>query len=338
MDPQRRVQVVLGEAERTDGLLRFILEGEGFDIIGLASDDDELARVLRGARPEVVVLDGGISAPAALEARDRVEGASLVVVWPDGVAAVIAEERVDPSSSISDLGNAVRRAAKAAELARVGDTTIRVPEAQATRIHEESRAEIRSPDVRNDPPLPTRSRGRRSQLLIAATTWVLALTALTAIAIALPNALDPSPRHGGGRPSPGVSVKRPDETTDTSQRAGDTKGAATCDDLAAPETRTDRSRGSASPEPVRAQGCPPDRPQGQAGTKGKGGDRPDDPGSQANGKGPPNPVPGDGRGGTDGSQETDGDGLEHGNAGNAGKGQEHGLAGDAGRAENGNPG
>ena len=70
MDHQRRVQVVLGEAERTDGLLRFVLEAEGFDIVGLASDDHELVRVLRGARPAVVVLDGGISAAAAVEARN----------------------------------------------------------------------------------------------------------------------------------------------------------------------------------------------------------------------------------------------------------------------------
>ncbi len=116
MDHQRTVQVVLGEAERTDGLLRFVLEAEGFDIVGLASDDHELVRVLRGARPAVVVLDGGISAAAALEARKGSHGAALVVVWPDGVSAAIAEERVDPYEAIADLGDAVRRAARQAEL------------------------------------------------------------------------------------------------------------------------------------------------------------------------------------------------------------------------------
>src|SRR5687768_12130152 len=107
MDQERRVQVVLGEAERTDGLLRFVLEAEGFDMVGLASNDEELSRVLRGARPSVVVLDGGISATAALEARERADGAALVVVWPEGVSAVLAEERVEPSMAIEDLGNAV---------------------------------------------------------------------------------------------------------------------------------------------------------------------------------------------------------------------------------------
>ena len=108
MDHQPRVQVVLGEAERTDGLLRFVLEGEGFHIIGLAADDRELTRVLRGARPAVVVLDGGISAAAALEARRSSPGASFVVVWPDGVSAAVAEEHVEPDLVISDLGDAVR--------------------------------------------------------------------------------------------------------------------------------------------------------------------------------------------------------------------------------------
>ena len=69
IDRERRVQVVLGEAERT-GILRFVLEGEGFDIVGMASTDEELERVLLGARPSVIVLDGGISVAAALEARD----------------------------------------------------------------------------------------------------------------------------------------------------------------------------------------------------------------------------------------------------------------------------
>ena len=111
MGSERRVQVVLGEAERDDGLLRFVLEAEGFDLVGLASSDEELARVLRGARPSVVVLDGGISAAAASNARESVGDAALVVVWPDGVSAVLAEERVDPSLVIEDLGDAVRRAA-----------------------------------------------------------------------------------------------------------------------------------------------------------------------------------------------------------------------------------
>ena len=126
MQRERRVQVVLGEAERADGLLRFVLEAEGFDLIGMASNDEELSRVLRGAKPSVLVLDGGISAAAALDARQRINGAALVVVWPDGVSAVLAEERVEPHMVIEDLGDAVRRAAARVERA----DTIVVPEAE----------------------------------------------------------------------------------------------------------------------------------------------------------------------------------------------------------------
>ncbi len=339
MDPRRRVQVVLGEAERTDGLLRFILEGEGFDIIGLASDDHELARVLRGARPDVVVLDGGISAAAAVEARERAEGASLVVVWPDGVAAVIAEERVDPSSSISDLGEAVRRAAGSA---KVSHTIIRVPDVRAAHVQEESQAEIPYPDIRQDPPVPSRSRGRRGQLLVAAATWMLALTALTTIAIAVPNALKLSSRQGE-RPSSGVSVNRPDERTTTPQRPTDTGRRPACDAPATPQGRTSSSRGATS-EPVRAQGCPPDGAQGDAGNKGDRGGRPDDPGNQANGQDPPGPVSGHAQGGTNGSQETDSEEREHasggkaGTGGSAGKGQEQSSVGNATRTDTGTAG
>ncbi len=53
MQRERRVQVVLGEAERADGLLRFVLEAEGFDLVGMASNEEELSRVLRGAKPSV---------------------------------------------------------------------------------------------------------------------------------------------------------------------------------------------------------------------------------------------------------------------------------------------
>jgi hypothetical protein len=344
---EHRVQVVLGEAERTDGLLRFVLEGEGFDVVGLASNDDELLRVVAGARPEVLVLDAGISAPAAAEARKRADGAALVVVWPDGVAAVLAEERVDPFDSISDLGDAVRRAAKRAEPRQ---SSVRVPGGPGpTPIVESGRAGVRTGASRassRPTTTPARSRGRRGQLVIAATTWILALTALTAIGIALPEAMDPSPRHGGGRPSPGVSASRepePDERT-APERNGDT--ARRCDAQTAPNDRTDRSRDTAASAPVGARGCPQGRGQGDSANKGKGesGGRPDDPGSQADGRGSSDREPPAGIGGNDGSQGSGGEGQGYGNAGkpadagNTEKAQEGGLAGNDGRSENGNSG
>jgi hypothetical protein len=337
MDPEHRVQVVLGEGEPNDGLLRFILEGEGFDIVGLASDDDELARVLRGARPEVMVLDGGISAPAALEARERAKGASLVVVWPDGVAAVIAEERVDPSSSIWELGDAVRRAA---ESAHVPQAVVRVPEAQAALGDEERRPE-RYAEVRIDPPPPAHARGRRGQLLVAAATWMLALTALASIAVAVPNALNLSSRNGGGRPSSVVPRDHsddvsPDEGTATPRPTEAIERPPACDDPDTRKVRTDRAQGAVPAARGRVEGCPQRREKDDAGTKGGG--RPDDPGSKGNGPGSKGETPSDDRGRPDGSNKPDREPPETGRSGDRGNGQGKSSTGHAARTDAGNTG
>ena len=224
MDHQPRVQVVLGEAERTDGLLRFVLEGEGFDIIGLAADDRELTRVLRGARPAVIVLDGGISAAAALEARRSSPGASLVVVWPDGVSAAVAEEHVEPDLVISDLGDAVRRAGRRAELRKPPD-----PMPELLRRATTDRpvpAPVRKAPVRNTPSRPARTGRRGSGLLVAAATWLLVITALGTIAIAVPKALDRS-RERAPRSSPSRAVDpRPSEKAEAPERTSDTREPA----------------------------------------------------------------------------------------------------------------
>jgi hypothetical protein len=287
MDLQTRVQVVLGEAERTDGLLRFILEGEGFDIIGLASDDSELARVLRGARPEVIVLDGGISATAAFEAKQASPRSSLVVVWPDGVSAVLAEERVDPHLVISDLGEAVRRAGRRAKLREP-----RVPMPELLRIATTARpvpAPVRKASVRNTPPKPVRTARRGSRLLVAAATWMLVITALATIAVAVPRAFDASPGERAPRPSPSERVpdhspsetvnQGPDERTEAPEQTGGTGQPATCDAPGGAGNGTDRSRGRADADPARTQGCRRDRKSNE-GSKSQGPLPPDDPGSQ----------------------------------------------------------
>jgi hypothetical protein len=350
MDHQRRVQVVLGEAERTDGLLRFVLEAEGFDIVGLASDDHELVRVLRGARPTVVVLDGGISATAALEAREGSHGAALVVVWPDGVSSAIAEERVDPYEAIADLGDAVRRAGHRAELdgqaerreAERREALIRIPEARdvAPTI-------VRGvPRVRRERPTPARSGGRRAQLLVAAATWMLVLTALTTIAIAVPNALGLFPGRGRAHPSMIGSVNRrpadprPEEKMTTPERTPDTVGTS-CDARVARQDRADRSDGHARSDATRARGCPRDHGQhpGKSTSGKKAGGRPDDPGSKANENGSSKKEKP--RSGDDGSQDGGGSTVEHGNgggSGSAGKVKEKARTGNGGRSEHGNAG
>jgi len=359
MDHQRRVQVVLGEAERTDGLLRFVLEAEGFDIVGLASDDHELVRVLRGARPAVVVLDGGISVAAALEARKRSHGASLVVVWPDGVSAVIAEERVDPYEAIADLGDAVRRAARQAELG--GHAERREAERREMLIHIPEARDVAPTIVSGaarvpfDRPTRARSRGRRARLLVAAATWMLVLTALTTIAIAVPNALGLFPGRGGAHPSLIGSVNRrpadprPEEKMTTPERTpDDPAGSTSCDAQVARHDRADRSDGHARSDPARARGCPQDQGQhhgkstsGKSKSGKKDGGRPDDPGSKANGNGSSKKEKPKPSGGRDRSQDDGGSTVEHGNgegSGSSGKDKEKERTGNGGRSENGNAG
>jgi hypothetical protein len=315
MDQQPRVQVVLGEAERTDGLLRFVLEAEGFDIIGLASDDEELGRVLRGARPAVVVLDGGISVAAALDARRRSHGAALVVVWPDGVSAVIAEERVDPYEAIADLGDAVRRAVRRTELDEELErrtALIRIPDAPDVAPTIVRPALPRQGENR---PVPARPRGRATHVLVAAATWMLILTALTTIAIAVPNALGLFPGRGGGRPTGIGSVHRrpsdprPEDKIVAVERADDT-GSATCRGGTAPHGRAIGSDGRA--ESNHARTCHPAHGQNKTEKKSKPA-----PGSDPGSKVHKEPKPRDERAG-DGSNRSGDSAVAHGNGGSAG--------------------
>ena len=337
-----RTQIVLGEAERT-GILRFVLEGEGFDIVGLASSDEELERVLAGARPSVIVLDGGISATAALEAKERVSGASLVVVWPAGVAAVLAEEQVDPQLVIEDLGEAVRRASRRAE---VRTSPILVPDLPdvASPIEERHVAPAR---WGNDfPPEPVRPGRNRSRVLVAVATWTMVLTTLTTIAVAVPNALDlfagdraprrsSSPAQTRRTDDKAVGMLTPPGPTSSptgSEQVGEKSGPASCE---APQDvgRADQSRDGAT-HPVRANGCPRGRGDGNRGQDGGG--KPDDSGSRANedkdakdAKDKENHGRG---GGTENreEQESGGSGVEH--------RPEIDHVRDAGRSDNANPG
>ena len=168
------VQVVLGEGE--PGLLRIILEAEGFHVVGQARGDAELRRVLDATHPSVVVLDAGISAPAAMDARTRALGARVVVVWPVAVRTNLADERVDPSSVLRDLGSAVRRAAERAH--PVLDTIVAVPDSPVIG----SPVDTGARSLRVVPPLveATPPRPRRRVGVLVAASLLLLLTASAA--------------------------------------------------------------------------------------------------------------------------------------------------------------
>jgi type IV secretory pathway TrbD component len=335
------VQVVLGEAERDDGLLRFVLEAEGFDLVGLASSDEELDRVLRGARPSVVVLDGGISAAAAFHARECVEDAALVVVWPDGVSAVLAEERVDPSLVIEDLGDAVRRAADRLRPAADPIVVLDAGGGAAVVVDSDPDPSPTSwPSAAEGPTTTTTRRaGRRMQVLVAAATWFLVLTALAAIATAVPHVVD---TFRGGRSERPSTVTSPEPTgrSDLVTNGSPERQQDRCGD-AVNGNGTENGNATENGNGVRAQGCPSG---GQAaGTGDHGGGRPDDPGSQGNGGSSGNAGS---NGGSSGASSEDagssGDDVSHGRSDeehggsrtgmSEGAEEDHGRAGENGRS------
>ncbi len=335
MGSERRVQVVLGEAERDDGLLRFVLEAEGFDLVGLASSDEELARVLRGARPSVVVLDGGISAAAASNARECVGDAALVVVWPDGVSAVLAEERVDPSLVIEDLGDAVRRAA---DRVRPAPEPIVVPDAgEGTALLVVDTLPDPSPSLQPAMTVLPRPRraGRRMQVLVAAATWFLVITALTAIATAVPHVVDNFRGNRSERPST-VTSPEPTGRGDAVTDEVDERRQDRCEDAVNGDAA---ENGNGIGSAVRAQGCPPEREA--AGRRGAhGGGRPDDPGSQGNGGSSESHGSNGGSGGGAAQEGSSDEAVphgrsdeEHGAGASESQGNDHGRAGENGRSD-----
>ncbi len=92
--------------------LRAILEVEGFEILGEASDPAKLQAVLATTDPDVIVFDAGTAAAMVLSVQSRSPNAGVVVVWPPDVAAAGADQHVEPAKAVSDLGDAVRRAQK----------------------------------------------------------------------------------------------------------------------------------------------------------------------------------------------------------------------------------
>ena len=257
------IQVVLGEGE--PGLLRMILEAQGFEVVGHARDDDELLTVLDVTRPSVLVLDAGISVLAAMAARERAHGAPIVVVWPRDAFTPLAEERVDPTGVILELGGAVRRAVERHAI----DEPILIPD-----VEPPVPAATSSAAVPTAPVTTTRRRPGKRHAFAVAAAWALSLTALGAIGFAVPSAFDLF--GDAGHPS---IVERP-ERARTPEREG---GAAI-----SPDDRSDGGCGRARAHPNgRRASDPCGRAVGldrHGPPPGKG--RPDDPGrGNAKGKG-----------------------------------------------------
>ena len=315
MGRSRAVQVVLGEGE--PGILRFVLEAEGFQVVGQARGEAELRRVLDATHPSVIVLDAGISASAAVDARSRSLGAQLVVVWPSGVRASVADDRVDPAAVLDDLGAAVRRAAERVRAS--AEDLVVLPESPAIGpVTVDEPHLMLVPDIGDEPKPWNRRRAR--QVLTVAAAWTLALTASAAIGLTLPRTFGLFEPGATPRPtvtSPGGQPK--DEPASDPVDRSDAPEPKSCD----PKEQTNGpSSGTGRPDdPGRGCGQGRDNPRG----------RPDDPGAQGNGGGRPEDpgnVKGNGRG-ADG-RESDGNAQNAGSLGNGQNGGGHGNGGDAG--------
>jgi hypothetical protein len=104
------VRIVVGEGLSTrQGLLRFVLDGEGYDVVAEASTAAELARLIAVHHPEVVVLDDGIGATAVGMINELSPDTNVVLVWPGAVMPVGGAARVEPHRVLQDLGTTVER-------------------------------------------------------------------------------------------------------------------------------------------------------------------------------------------------------------------------------------
>ena len=107
--PDGGARVVLAEVD-APGSLHYLLEAEGFHVVGCASDERELGRVLgQGLDPDVIVLDADVAATSVLVAREHAPEAHVIAIWPDGVLPPAGGEQVSPRLVYEDLGPMIRR-------------------------------------------------------------------------------------------------------------------------------------------------------------------------------------------------------------------------------------
>jgi hypothetical protein len=108
----RNIRIVVGEGRTAQqGLLRFILEGEGFDVVGEAATVADLAISIAEGQPDVVVLDDGIGVMAVSMVHEALPQTKVVLVWPSSVVPIGGDARVEPAKILNELGPAVRHVA-----------------------------------------------------------------------------------------------------------------------------------------------------------------------------------------------------------------------------------
>jgi hypothetical protein len=166
VEPSSVVRVVLAELG-SPGPLHYLIEGEGFQVVGCASNDVELARVLAHVEPDVVVLDADVSATSALVARAEAPSSELILLWPEGVQLPAGAERVHPRLVYQDLGPAIRRAAD--------DRRTRHP----TLVEPDDEDLVPRPQARASADLSSSAAQRTSTRVLVGTAALIALIVMT---------------------------------------------------------------------------------------------------------------------------------------------------------------
>jgi hypothetical protein len=132
----RRPTVVVGEGDAARrGLLRFVLEGEGFDVVGDAATTVQLVQALAVHRPDAVVLDDGIGTTAVVVAREMHPQAKVILVWPSDVIPIGGDARVDPADVLRELGSVVERTLGLGEVAPATAAVLTLP-AATSAVHD----------------------------------------------------------------------------------------------------------------------------------------------------------------------------------------------------------
>lgn len=106
----RHLTIVVGEgASMRNGLLRFVLEGEGFEVAAEAGTVAQLSQALTTHQPDVVILDDNFGTAGLELSKQAAPGAKIVLIWPAAVQPIGADARVDPSRVLRELGPTVQR-------------------------------------------------------------------------------------------------------------------------------------------------------------------------------------------------------------------------------------
>jgi hypothetical protein len=103
------IKVLIAEGgTEAPGMFRFVLEGEGFDVLAETRSVSDLVSAMATHEPEVVVMsaDTGLGAIAYVRA---VSDAKVVLISANGAHAGAADAQVDVASVMSELGPTIEQ-------------------------------------------------------------------------------------------------------------------------------------------------------------------------------------------------------------------------------------